>query len=82
MNKLKTTVLSILKPRSVGIYPETLKQETLLNLRSEIVTTGDFNAALAELKSLGYVRGFADGLGDLVYTITDAGRAACEARGI
>ena len=82
MNKLKTTILSILKPRTIGMYPNTLKDETLLNLRGEIVTTGDFNAALAELKSLGYVRGFADGLGDLVYTITDAGRAACEARGI
>ena len=82
MSKLKTTILSILKPRTIGMYPNTLKDETIINMRGEIVTTGDFNTALAELKDLGYVKGFADGFGDLTYTITDAGRAACVARGM
>ena len=27
-------------------------------------------------------KGFADSFGDFTYTITDAGRAACEAKGI
>ena len=82
MGKIKQTILSILKPRSIGMYPATLKQETILNLRGEIVTTCDFNTALAELKDLGFVKGFADSFGDFTYTITDAGRAACEAKGI
>lgn len=82
MSKLKTTILSILKPRTIGMYPNTLKDETIINMRGEIVTTGDFNTALAELKDLGYVKGFADSFGDLTYTITDAGRAVCVARGM
>ena len=82
MSKLKTTILSILKPRTIGMYPNTLKDETIINMRGEIVTTGDFNTALAELKDLGYVKGFADSFGDLTYTITDAGHAACVARGM
>ena len=82
MNKLKHTILSILNPRTIAMYPDTLKNETVLNMRGEVVTTGDFNTALAELKDLGYVKGFADSFGDLTYTITDAGRAACVASGI
>lgn len=82
MSKLKTTILSILKPRTIGMYPNTLKDEAIINMRGEIVTTSDFNTALAELKDLGYVKGFADSFGDLTYTITDAGRAACVARGM
>ena len=82
MNNIKQTILQILRPRTIGMYPDTLKNETVLNMRGEVVTTGDFNTALAELKGLGYVKGFADSFGDLTYTVTDAGRAACVARGM
>ena len=82
MNKTKHVILSILNPRTVGMYLSTLRCETILAMRNTVVTTGDFNTALAELKDLGYVKGFADSFGDLTYTITDAGRAACVARGM
>jgi len=81
MKDIKTAILNILSPRMIGMYPETLKNEVAINLKDRVLTTREYDTALAELKSVGYVQGMTDCMGELNYIATDAGRAALVASG-
>ena len=81
MKNIKLAILEILSPRTIGMYPDTLKSEVAINLRNHALTTREYDTALAELKSMGYVQGMTDCMGELAYIVTDAGRAALVASG-
>ena len=82
MKNIKLAILEILSPRTIGMYPDTLKREAAINLRNHALTTMEYDTALAELKSMGYVQSLPDCMGELTYIATESGRAALAARGL
>lgn len=81
MKEIKTAILCVLSPRMIGMYPETLKNEVAINLKDRVLTTREYDTALAELKSMGYVQSLPDCMGELTYIATESGRAALAASG-
>ena len=47
MKDVKTAILCVLSPRMIGMYPETLKNEVAINLKDRVLTTREYDTALA-----------------------------------